>query len=458
MLPSWRSLATSGGFLFDTNALHAAKPLGMAGRTTVQLEFHAHGKVPAMRNFTQPCPSFKDKANRPVWPHGAPHYPLYPQELPPPTTATSRPTSAAIISGNHELDGFRSSVQRGYEATADMPIADEPDALTAAQTHRNLLSDPSLARRSCLLPPRRVAAHGYRWNATDCVWQTARRACGASAAWHDELEPYVGERLLCVPIEPLHPTETRAKAKSAANWTMYKPSVVRALGPSDKRRRVYIDLGARDYPSSIGNWFRRKYPQGGTFEVIAFEAETKYDASYAGHAGRDVELIHAAAWVHNGTVGWGTKWVEDKAKRVGHTRRWHRPAVDMADFLRRRVVEDDYVVLKMDIESGEYQLIPYLIASRVTYLIDELFVEVHAERTSNYRRCHSPSIPSAFVHLLHVQISCTCIAHALHAQVHTERASCCRPPNDKGRHWADAQRLLVALRQDGVYAHEFDCD
>lgn len=89
----------------------------------------------------------------------------------------------------------------------------------------------------------------------------------------------------------------------------------------------------------------------------------------------------------------------------------HR-AIDVAAFLQRTVVEEDFVVVKMDVEGAEYSVVPHLLRSGVARLIDEMFLEVH-----------------------------------------TEINSCCKPPRDAGRHFADAMLLVAKLRAAGIYAH-----
>ena len=74
-----------GGFIFDTNALHAAAPRCEAGRcatgfarTSIVLEFLPHGKAPALLEANLgrlPCPQDKSFAR-----NGFPGFPLYPQE------------------------------------------------------------------------------------------------------------------------------------------------------------------------------------------------------------------------------------------------------------------------------------------------------------------------------------------------------------------------------------------
>ena len=165
------------------------------------------------------------------------------------------------------------------------------------------------------------------------------------------------------------------------------------------KRRIYVDLGANLYESSIGNWFRASYPDAGTYKVYAFEAEHKYDASYAGHP--DVTLLHYAVSTANGTIPWGHMVKKGGRTRSGFAlgpaggggsnqatwrrgpkavrlRAWRggrrlgsshnlvqdgtRPAIDIADWLRRTVRPDDFVVVKMDIEGAEYDVVPHLIA------------------------------------------------------------------------------------------------
>ena len=77
-----------GGFIFDTNALHKIEMSGSEPRLVLVLEFHPHGKVPALvRHFPDsPCPS-RGKLfgnlfprNKTRWAYGEFDFPLYPPE------------------------------------------------------------------------------------------------------------------------------------------------------------------------------------------------------------------------------------------------------------------------------------------------------------------------------------------------------------------------------------------
>lgn len=214
----------------------------------------------------------------------------------------------------------------------------------------------------------------------------------------------------CLPIEPIRIDEWRQGHNNeygypAENWVIYKADLIDI---TPHARKFYIDLGANSYTSSIDNWFLKRYPHSKDFKIIAFEAEHIYDESYAEH--KEVELLHYAVWVENTTLPWGATYVNEDGPSSQDT----RPSIDIADFLKRRVKEEDYVVVKTDIEGAEYKVVPHLIASGVTHLIDDCFVEVHTDINSMFQG---------------------------------EKA--------EGHHRPDALKLITDLRDAGVYAHEW---
>lgn len=68
-----------GGFIFDSNSLHRAKPTGTAERLIAFAEFHVHGKLPMLAGKRLPCPN----PALTMGGHsrgGMPGFPLYPNE------------------------------------------------------------------------------------------------------------------------------------------------------------------------------------------------------------------------------------------------------------------------------------------------------------------------------------------------------------------------------------------
>uniref|UniRef100_A0A0D9X385 Uncharacterized protein n=1 Tax=Leersia perrieri TaxID=77586 RepID=A0A0D9X385_9ORYZ len=193
---------------------------------------------------------------------------------------------------------------------------------------------------------------------------------------------------------------------------------------SFKRNFVYVDVGARSYGSSIGSWFRKQYPkQNHTFQVYAIEADPAFHSEYA--AKKAVTLLPYAAWVKNETLKFeinGDPGKEDEAKANGRGMGRIRPmegkkmsgevrsvpAFDFAEWLKRTVSQQDYVVMKMDVEGTEFDLIPRLFDTGAICLIDELFLECHYNR---WQKCcpgeRSPKYQNTS--LLHF-LPCVCSA------------------------------------------------
>ncbi|KAI5015855.1 hypothetical protein ZWY2020_059394 [Hordeum vulgare] len=133
-----------------------------------------------------------------------------------------------------------------------------------------------------------------------------------------------------------------------------------------------------------------------TFEVFAIETDPAFHPDYATRKG--VTLLLYAAWVKNDTLSFeinGDPGKEDEAatasgrgmgrihptagkKMSGEVRRVQ--AFDFPEWLKRTVSEQDYVVMKMDVEGTEFDLIPRRFDTGAICLVDEVFLECHYNR------------------------------------------------------------------------------
>ncbi|XP_010277645.1 PREDICTED: uncharacterized protein LOC104612037 [Nelumbo nucifera] len=207
--------------------------------------------------------------------------------------------------------------------------------------------------------------------------------------------------------EPLKPWLT---LKRNIKNVKYLPSMADI---SFKQRYVYVDVGARSYGSSIGSWFKKQYPkQNKTFEIYAIEADKSFHHEYKTRKG--VTLLPYAAWVKNeslffeinrdpghkgepGGRGMGRiQPVQSSTNFVGDIDKIR--GFDFAHWLKNAVSENDFVVMKMDVEGTEFHLIPRLFETGAICLIDEIFLECHynrwqrccpGERTSKYQKTYS---------------------------------------------------------------------
>ena len=184
--------------------------------------------------------------------------------------------------------------------------------------------------------------------------------------------------------------------------------------PAQPFRRVYIDLGARHYHSSVG-FFRRYYPQGKTFEVHAFEVDPKFrrikldgpndvespDDSY--EKDKTVTFHNVAAWTGYGCIAmggmkgfagasYGTTFVKSNDTKVLTTAQCQAlinkkpgmigpvPTIDIAHFLSATLgltAANSFVVMKVDIEGPEWVVMDHLRSAGALGLVKETMIECH---------------------------------------------------------------------------------
>ncbi|KAL5580615.1 hypothetical protein UlMin_013057 [Ulmus minor] len=204
----------------------------------------------------------------------------------------------------------------------------------------------------------------------------------------ENLEPLIEQ-------EPLKPWITFRRNKKNIKYLTSMVDI------SFKQRYVYIDVGARTFSSSIGNWFLKHYPkQNKTFQIYAIEAEKSFNEEYK--TKKDVVFLPYAAWLRNETLFFEIK--RERGKKIREKRRGIMGRIqpvmpsrsymgdvdkilgfDFANWLKKTVGERDFVVVKMDVEGSEFYLIPRLIETGAICLVDEIFLECHYNRMERCR-------------------------------------------------------------------------
>ena len=157
------------------------------------------------------------------------------------------------------------------------------------------------------------------------------------------------------------------------------------------RRHIFIDCGAntckvlREYISKFRN-----------FEFFAFEPQPDLysEGQKVISENPDVKIAfyNKAVWTNNETVDfylateWGPNYkggstlVKEHVRNSSEVDYSHPIQVDAIDFsawLGHNFTEDDYVIIKMDIEGAEYSVLEKVIVDNNHHIIDELIVEFH---------------------------------------------------------------------------------
>ena len=207
-----------------------------------------------------------------------------------------------------------------------------------------------------------------------------------------------------------------AHASSKSGHTVVK-AFLRVLGQAPAgQRAIILDIGANNghWGATVMNKAREAAPNA-QIELVYFEPQdvqprlrTSLQKELQSHAKRlgNTTVVHAAAWIRNTTLNFymaerdsqASSTVKAVAKRFsgGSVRIGKKPvkqiripAIDLADFLRRRLKDRSseaaergsrrrpLVLLKLDIEAAEFQVLPHLLVSGIACSVRFWLMEWH---------------------------------------------------------------------------------
>jgi FkbM family methyltransferase len=164
--------------------------------------------------------------------------------------------------------------------------------------------------------------------------------------------------------------------------------VCRKVVSTPKQKKLFLDIGAH-LGESVHRFYRERR-DAGEFDIYCFEPQPANFGPLMANVGTipNVAVIPAALSSSDGTVplycgkaldGEGSTLL--KGKQTGQIN-YGKPvavrALPLACWLNKHPA--DYVVVKMNIEGGEYDLIPHLIATGAMAKIDELYVQLHSTK------------------------------------------------------------------------------
>lgn len=157
-----------------------------------------------------------------------------------------------------------------------------------------------------------------------------------------------------------------------------------------KRRKVFIDCGSNTGDTLevfIKNWkdFR-------DYEVYCFEPNKLITQDYQSRFSsfKKLEVFNKAVWIReevkNFYLGNKNRHMTNSRLEdftVGRDKSKFRSestkveCINFSEWLNDNFNNDDYVVLKMDIEGAEYDVLEQLIEDKTLNMVDQLYVEFH---------------------------------------------------------------------------------
>eukprot|EP00672_Neobodo_designis_P007207 CAMPEP_0174874244 /NCGR_PEP_ID=MMETSP1114-20130205/76348_1 /TAXON_ID=312471 /ORGANISM="Neobodo designis, Strain CCAP 1951/1" /LENGTH=396 /DNA_ID=CAMNT_0016109575 /DNA_START=45 /DNA_END=1231 /DNA_ORIENTATION=- len=198
------------------------------------------------------------------------------------------------------------------------------------------------------------------------------------------------------PVPRKWPKGDKAKAKFAATFG-FQYTALKAAGKLPvTAKKAWIDAGARDFNKGSTQWFMKSYPgssdgfEASLFDVLKWAEGTYPQDRMKSFFSAGYSFSVSAVWTHD-------KGVEIRGQKMGHAKDkgaedpidvafgqkdsrelWSVPSVDFSAWLQGRYTKDDFVVLKMDIEGGEWEVLEHMFRTGAASLIDEMMLECHA--------------------------------------------------------------------------------
>ena len=145
-------------------------------------------------------------------------------------------------------------------------------------------------------------------------------------------------------------------------------------------RKIFLDCGAHK-ATSVKN-FKERWPGAEEYEIFSFEANKGFKKFFEKYS--DVKLKIALVWNKDGTRKFYNSNDESssiyKTKASKRSKKQTIETIDLGHWIKENFNEDDYVVLKLDIEGAEYDVLEHMIEDGSIKYVNKLLIEWHCAK------------------------------------------------------------------------------
>jgi FkbM family methyltransferase len=154
-------------------------------------------------------------------------------------------------------------------------------------------------------------------------------------------------------------------------------------------RKIFIDGGGNN-GNSI-EMFLRQYPNSHEFEIYSFEPHPQMFKQLATKKSNTIKVFEQALSDQEGVADFflsstpfGSTLNSSKTTgRIGESGKISVKTVDLSKFISENFKPDDFIILKLDIEGGEYPVLSQLLRTGVVTYINKLYGEWHQHKLKN---------------------------------------------------------------------------
>lgn len=157
-------------------------------------------------------------------------------------------------------------------------------------------------------------------------------------------------------------------------------------------KKILIDLGANNGMSV--SYFKNLLEDFDEYEVHCFECNPKFFNLLEKNS--KIILHKKAAWVKNEKINFyidksdhslgSTLIKKKKTDKLNKKFPLVVDAIDISEWIKENISEEDYVILKIDIEGAEYEVFKKMDEDKTLALINELYGEFHLGKVGKTKK------------------------------------------------------------------------
>lgn len=160
-------------------------------------------------------------------------------------------------------------------------------------------------------------------------------------------------------------------------------------------RKIFIDCGGLDGCSV--RYFLDTFDNAEEYEIYTFEPNAPYDQKFLeikNKLGKKYSRIKKAVSNFDGKIDF---YINDQnpsscttnstkgekpgcgSNILGNVTKTSVDCIDLDKWIRSNFKQEDFIILKLDVEGAEYDIVPKMIKNKTFFMVDELHMEWHPE-------------------------------------------------------------------------------